>query len=826
MSNNVYRKMFCKRRRRSLFACAMLALVLAVSLSQFFSPWASSERYWYHSSSKELGFSGISVSSAVEMTCPVHIQGTLVIQHADMWSGFGTVFFQLVVAQLIYAHRYQLHPIIHLGNSSVSVFDEKVHGGGANSGRLVTGLAGSSIPLERIPRLAEDYLYPGPPRRGDTSETAKRQTSWHLEGTGLWRNYFEGLPELPASCTDHLPSYSMTPPHVSPGLYFYAPWSPKAWRYDKSPHAITQPHLRFDEWIRPQRLDSARTVHKYYRVRQDILETVQSSLPTATSQHCLGFHVRWSDKKNARRLVQMEEFLPYVQAYVEQHQRILPNDRPCLYLATDSWLVWKEIRSTWPDELHAFIFQQNTTAIVRSNDAHFVADLASHHMVNRQTLVDIIALSNCSFLIHGHSAVSEAAIALSAPYSNAERGTILTDLSVNLEDPDRMIANVTVFGKLVWRVLEQFKMSKTKLLDGPIMTRGLEWWQVEPEVKVRGCTQPPDSTSTSIVLSRHDADGYPMSASQWTIQVFVDLVHKLLDSYIVSPTGEKRRGVVAIDPVWSHWFQQPRSDAQKASSGDCPWIIIQWYPQTIGLWNESSRKLLSNVYSRQQYATTSTAPSTGGQDTFGLVRRLMHDILSSTLHLRPFIMKQARSIFLADHGDGSAPCLGIFVDDPGHLMDPKTKKLVPREWPWDVYFRSVNDFQEAGGTCIYFASDSHSIWGDFMAKVSNRSSITVYTQSRVARNRGSTKAHWMEDRIERLGSEALVDVMNLGRCKAMVHGAHTIPEAALYWNPQLTSITVAEDNADYMPKRKKDRNAQAKPRSMQQDKFRMWLATI
>ena len=49
--------------------------------------------------------------------------------------------------------------------------------------------------------------------------------------------------------------------------------------------------------------------------------------------------------------------------------------------------------------------------MVRSTNTTAVFDLGvSHHRTNQEVLVEILALRRCHALIHGHSAVSEAAI--------------------------------------------------------------------------------------------------------------------------------------------------------------------------------------------------------------------------------------------------------------------------------------------------------------------------------------------------------------------------------------------------------------------------------
>lgn len=80
--------------------------------------------------------------------------------------------------------------------------------------------------------------------------------------------------------------------------------------------------------------------------------------------------------------------------------------------------------------------------VYRSPNASAVFALyeTHHDATNRQVPVDILALSRCTFLIHGLSAVSEAAI-----YWNFD----LNERSVNLEDKPRDVPTPVDFGRMV-----------------------------------------------------------------------------------------------------------------------------------------------------------------------------------------------------------------------------------------------------------------------------------------------------------------------------------------------------------------------------------------
>lgn len=143
---------------------------------------------------------------------------------------------------------------------------------------------------------------------------------------------------------------------------------------------------------------------------------------------CLALHIRHSDKANRRRKIPVQRFLPYVQAYMEEKQKVEKDKNFAIYLATDSHHVLTKINEEWPSEILDQLQWQKQA--VRSNDTTPVFTLSSHHTTNTEVLVDIIAMSKCQYLLHGFSAVSEAAHYLNRNFYKKRR-------SINLELQNR-----------------------------------------------------------------------------------------------------------------------------------------------------------------------------------------------------------------------------------------------------------------------------------------------------------------------------------------------------------------------------------------------------
>ena len=166
---------------------------------------------------------------------------------------------------------------------------------------------------------------------------------------------------------------------------------------------------------------ASRLVDKYIKFRPHLYALAKRANPF---KQCIAVHIRHSDKANKRRKIPVKKFLPYVQAFAEEKQKIVKGNNFSVYIATDSHYVMSKIRSDWPSEIVDRIQYQKRA--VRSNDTTPVFSLSSHHTTNTEVLVDIIAMSKCQYLLHGLSAVSEATHYINSDLHKQKR-------SVNLE---------------------------------------------------------------------------------------------------------------------------------------------------------------------------------------------------------------------------------------------------------------------------------------------------------------------------------------------------------------------------------------------------------
>ncbi|CAB9496255.1 glycosyltransferase family 15 protein [Seminavis robusta] len=443
------------------------------------------------------------------------------IQSGDVGGAAATIFFQFVLAQLIYAEQHNLKPWVFFNNISHHVYDQRIHN---QTGTKITlqfqmkqGMKVYHHQDKRLRRAA----YPGKPFLPQGQE--EQQLHSHLfqfTGDGVWQNYFLPVSDFDPNTTvdpscQGKPLVTMDIWSITPGLHIYAPWTPRMWRYHVLPDYMQQRHLTLREWLTPQRIRAHAMTQKYIQVQPNLWKMADSLLQKKENNNnapCLGLHIRWSDKGGGRRIIQVQEFLPYIQQFVtlQQHQQQQTDKDTCccIMLATDSTKVLDEIQKRWPLSIRQHlrfqgahvlrssdetpVFEMTTTADNdndkdNNNKQQRPAALVSHHRTNTEVLVDILALSRCDFLIHGHSAVSDAAM-----YLNDK----LIYQSVNLEDPDDF--SVQDFGNLVRDIQQRGHVNLTRYFPDP-------WWNTTTFVEP---IAPQATGSNQFCSPNNDGDEY------------------------------------------------------------------------------------------------------------------------------------------------------------------------------------------------------------------------------------------------------------------------------------------------------------------------------
>eukprot|EP00537_Pseudo-nitzschia_pungens_P012766 CAMPEP_0172393092 /NCGR_PEP_ID=MMETSP1061-20121228/9049_1 /TAXON_ID=37318 /ORGANISM="Pseudo-nitzschia pungens, Strain cf. pungens" /LENGTH=740 /DNA_ID=CAMNT_0013124071 /DNA_START=133 /DNA_END=2355 /DNA_ORIENTATION=- len=371
--------------------------------------------------------------------------GVFHIHHFDRGGASGTAFFLFTIGMLSWAEQHNFVPWIHIEDGYTEpIWDPLVHNNtntntntntkssnndsnndsNSNSGapRTFRMMAGMEIGWARDKRDARSHIFPGAPvvpMVDDTGDSFHlRPETFVVSGTGVWEHYF--LPPndfVPgdASCKD-LPLVKMSNDHIVPGIHANAPYAPRAWRVTEAPY-LTQDHLSWDDWFKPQREHGARMTKRYIRFTPAMEDRANCAFPDP--EFSLGMHIRHGDKQD-RAKISTDKFLEYAKAFVE-------HGGGAIYVATDSIEVVNTIRNQWPRTVADHVVRQSFLRGLTPNETAAFDMGVSAHRTNIEAMTDILALSKSTFFLHGLSAMSEAVF-----YLNPE----LEKRSINLEDDD------------------------------------------------------------------------------------------------------------------------------------------------------------------------------------------------------------------------------------------------------------------------------------------------------------------------------------------------------------------------------------------------------
>jgi len=241
-------------------------------------------------------------------------------------------------------------------------------------------------------------------------------------------------------------------------LNSFSPLSSKAWQYDDIPNELWNPNnSTLKLWLEPMRMKASEIVRKYFVFQPFIVERALQVNPVDSASPCLAIHLRNGDDKKGlhRKKFPPNKFRDYLLAFARAGGKHV-------YLASDTTRPIEYIMEHFPSTITSMIRTQGSF-VVRSSwkwPAHMMED---HHRTNSEALVDVLAMSKCQLLLHGNSALSEAAIYLN---------TNLHNQSVNWEDPDRL--SVDQFEALAKQVIENAnhntspsnKIDESKIIKG------------------------------------------------------------------------------------------------------------------------------------------------------------------------------------------------------------------------------------------------------------------------------------------------------------------------------------------------------------------------
>lgn len=343
--------------------------------------------------------------------------GVFHIHHYDHGGASGTAFFMFNLAMLSWADQHNYLPWIHIEDGyTVPIWDPVVHMNTTDSSPLTFQMQkGMKIGWARDRADRFFNIFPGKPFLESELETE----TFEVKGTGVWEHYF--LPPndfVPgdASCRDK-PIVKMEDDQIVPGLHANAPFTPRAWRTTEVPNILKR-DMSWDDWFAPQRAHGAALTKRYIRFNPMIEQRVRCSFPD--TKFSLGMHIRHGDKGVERNIIPLEKFLQFAKAFVN-------NGGGSIYVATDSSEVARAVVEDWPKEVADHVVRQSSVKGLSPDDKAAFNLGVSAHRTNTEAMTDVLALSKCTFFLHGLSALSEAVL-----YLNPE----LVGRAINLDDEE------------------------------------------------------------------------------------------------------------------------------------------------------------------------------------------------------------------------------------------------------------------------------------------------------------------------------------------------------------------------------------------------------
>ena len=333
--------------------------------------------------------------------------GVLMIIATDRHAGFSTAVFSYVTNHILYANMFNLLPWVYFHPMSTGpIFSTTDNRGSVDLNLLLN--SSSEIGCRR-------QKEPNPPSlsRAITPHNATRFLPPH----GLWDDYFYPISAYRPSLNCPIKIFHIAQRCVFPGIHHIADWAVRSWKYHQQDLDV------FDEsWYRSKRNVGSIIVEKYIRPLPIFRTATEDLYFQMSSTHfavvILGIHARGTDKAAGRRLIHFEEYLKYATAFLSALPTSVTGK---IFLASDDVRFFSEFSKS---NISHHIYSFNNTKLSGSKHAPFRVHASSRRIVNAEVLKDIVMLSKCDFLVHGHSTVSESAI-----YMNFK----LHSQSVNIE---------------------------------------------------------------------------------------------------------------------------------------------------------------------------------------------------------------------------------------------------------------------------------------------------------------------------------------------------------------------------------------------------------
>lgn len=325
------------------------------------------------------------------------------IEGGDSYAAFGATLVH-IINQLLYAHKHNLVPFVHIAEWS-KIFDPVNHAAPTRQYKVsvygVKTLPGGSI--------------------GGPNFSSLKGETLTLNGDGVWNHYFEPVSSFSYEdfACPGVRVVRLTDEDRLPGFHYCVEWAVRSWPYklmfelpcsQRNKPADGKDDVYDDAWWYRNRALGHLAVITGIKAESSIRAAVNhkfEAVDPLMDKVWLGVHLRGTDKAAGRRPLSPPLFLPYVQAFQKAVTSLQLG--AAIFIATDDLTYKGQVLSGWPEEIRNITVAFSNETVLSSNGVPTFGNPKLRHHVNSDVWQDIQMLSRCTFLLHGHSSVSETA---------------------------------------------------------------------------------------------------------------------------------------------------------------------------------------------------------------------------------------------------------------------------------------------------------------------------------------------------------------------------------------------------------------------------------
>lgn len=284
-------------------------------------------------------------------------------------------------------------------------------------------------------------------------------------GPNVWDYFYEPIgvssDELPA-LVESGSVYTLSSASELARLYR---WEPKSWYmnpygYFRSVENMADGDYPSD-WWQQQREHARVFLGDTVQFNAPILDQVKTFVAENFSEDTLGLQLRGSDKfdfgtgPNLARKVLPEEYFSWIDRYLAEHPKCTH-----IFVATDQRQWLQELEEAYPGKILSF--SEWSLSDSDENNFHLAQQKAARGV---EVLVDVLLLSNCTYILKCHAAVGEMALVLNPGLSFLDLNYETQPFEAKSRLMRAVIAPVIKLSCLVWRRLSENGMALAKVVS-------------------------------------------------------------------------------------------------------------------------------------------------------------------------------------------------------------------------------------------------------------------------------------------------------------------------------------------------------------------------